>query len=295
MSEPTLSPDGKWMWTGTEWIPLPPSSSPVSSGLNLTDSVVAGDANHSQSTSSVVINLTTPETHPQKQSGQEGLGTISLSISDNFMLNLKYSGLSFLWFLACIIIFAYSPLTEILSLLVPSNIGIEPDLGWFGTLDTADLTLIQKTVYLFSLLPILLNYYVLLPGFTLTLIYILSRGSEASQEFKSWTIIKLICNLGIFFGFLGTVSGVMWNGEVGIFSVVFWVGVSVLKKSDSSKIPSVNESNPLNEGQQHIINHSPSKNAIVDPKNSSGWPIWVVLFVPLVVISLLASFVFFLI
>ena len=228
MAEPVLSPDGKWMWTGTEWVPLPPSSSPFSSGLNLTDSVVAGDASHSQSNSSVVINLTTPETHPQKQIGQNGLGAISLNISDNFLLNLKYSGLSFLWFIACIIIFIFSPLTEMLSLLVPSNIGIEPDLGWFETLDTVDLSVMQKTVYFFSLLPIVLNYYVLFPGFTLTMIYILSRGSEASQESKSWSIIGLICNLGLLFGFLGTASGVMWDGEVGIFTIMFCLNVHYL-------------------------------------------------------------------
>ena len=294
MAEPVLSPDGKWMWTGTEWVPLPPSSSPFSSGLNLTDSVVAGDASHSQSNSSVVINLTTPETHPQKQIGQNGLGAISLNISDNFLLNLKYSGLSFLWFIACIIIFIFSPLTEMLSLLVPSNIGIEPDLGWFETLDTVDLSVMQKTVYFFSLLPIVLNYYVLFPGFTLTMIYILSRGSEASQESKSWSIIGLICNLGLLFGFLGTASGVMWDGEVGIFTIMFWAGISVLKKTKSPNIPSVNEFNPLSEDQRQITNHSPSQKVIADNNNSSGWPIWVVLVIPLVLISLMAaSFVYF--
>ena len=25
----TISPDGKWMWTGAEWIPAPPTSPPV--------------------------------------------------------------------------------------------------------------------------------------------------------------------------------------------------------------------------------------------------------------------------
>jgi len=293
MSEPVLSPDGKWMWTGTEWVPLPPSSSPVSSGLNLTDSVVAGDANHSQSNSSVVINLTTPETQPQKQIGQNGPGAISLNISDNLLLNLKYSGLSFLWFLACIIIFIFSPLTEILSLLVPSNIGIEPDLGWFGTLDTADLSVMQKVVYFLTLLPIALNYYVLLPGFTLTMIYILSRGSEASQESKSWGMIGLICNLGLLFGFLGTISGVVWNGDVGIFTIMFWAGISILKKTNSPNITAVNELNPLSVEQRQITNHSPSQKVITDDNKSSGWPIWVVLVIPLVLVSLMASYVYY--
>tara|TARA_B100000767_G_scaffold91491_1_gene87929 strand:+ start:408 stop:1232 length:825 start_codon:yes stop_codon:yes gene_type:complete len=29
MSKGTISPDGKWLWTGTEWIPAPPTSPPV--------------------------------------------------------------------------------------------------------------------------------------------------------------------------------------------------------------------------------------------------------------------------
>ena len=42
MSDLTISPDGKWMWTGTEWIPAPPSPS-QSANVNLHDSVVGGD------------------------------------------------------------------------------------------------------------------------------------------------------------------------------------------------------------------------------------------------------------
>jgi len=36
MTDPIISPDGKWMWTGSEWIPAPPTSAPVAdSNLNL--------------------------------------------------------------------------------------------------------------------------------------------------------------------------------------------------------------------------------------------------------------------
>ena len=43
MSEPVMSPDGKHMWTGSEWIPAPPDSNNVS--VSLQDSVVTGDIN----------------------------------------------------------------------------------------------------------------------------------------------------------------------------------------------------------------------------------------------------------
>ena len=51
MSEPTISPDGKYMWTGSEWIPLPPNSdseqqTPNLQAVNLQDSVIGGDVVH---------------------------------------------------------------------------------------------------------------------------------------------------------------------------------------------------------------------------------------------------------
>ena len=49
MSDPIISPDGKWMWTGTDWIPAPPSSNPSpQSNINLSDSMMSGDINVEQ-------------------------------------------------------------------------------------------------------------------------------------------------------------------------------------------------------------------------------------------------------
>jgi len=31
MADPVFSPDGKFMWTGTEWIPAPPIETPIES------------------------------------------------------------------------------------------------------------------------------------------------------------------------------------------------------------------------------------------------------------------------
>jgi len=46
MTDQVISPDGKWMWTGTEWIPAPPSSPPpTASNIVMQDSVIAGDVN----------------------------------------------------------------------------------------------------------------------------------------------------------------------------------------------------------------------------------------------------------
>ena len=52
MSDPVLSPDGKFMWTGTEWVPAPPNAepepqNPSEQALNMQDSVVGGDVVHS--------------------------------------------------------------------------------------------------------------------------------------------------------------------------------------------------------------------------------------------------------
>jgi len=43
MSEPVYSPDGKFIWSGSEWIPAPPKSNQI---LNLKDSVIGGDVVH---------------------------------------------------------------------------------------------------------------------------------------------------------------------------------------------------------------------------------------------------------
>ena len=52
MSDPVFSPDGKFMWTGTEWVPAPPTAAsepqaPPEQGLNMQDSVIGGDVVHS--------------------------------------------------------------------------------------------------------------------------------------------------------------------------------------------------------------------------------------------------------
>ena len=41
MAEPLFSPDGKWMWSGSEWIPAPPGQG--GQQLNMQDSVIGGD------------------------------------------------------------------------------------------------------------------------------------------------------------------------------------------------------------------------------------------------------------
>ena len=46
MTDPVISPDGKWMWTGSEWIPAPPAAESVS--VSMQDSVIAGDVNITQ-------------------------------------------------------------------------------------------------------------------------------------------------------------------------------------------------------------------------------------------------------
>ena len=54
MSEPIMSPDGNFMWTGAEWIPAPPSQNQ----FGITDSVITGDLSM---TSNVNINTRSPE------------------------------------------------------------------------------------------------------------------------------------------------------------------------------------------------------------------------------------------
>ena len=60
MTDPVISPDGKWMWTGSEWIPSPPTSAPTAdSTINLEDSMMSGNVNVEQNSNDVssTINL----------------------------------------------------------------------------------------------------------------------------------------------------------------------------------------------------------------------------------------------
>ena len=56
MADPVISPDGKWMWTGAEWISAPPGTE---AKVNLQDSMMSGDVNIQQSSpnASSVVNL----------------------------------------------------------------------------------------------------------------------------------------------------------------------------------------------------------------------------------------------
>ena len=47
MSDPIFSPDGQLIWTGSEWIPAPPTS-PQSANVNIKDNVIGGDVNINQ-------------------------------------------------------------------------------------------------------------------------------------------------------------------------------------------------------------------------------------------------------
>ena len=51
MADPVYSPDGKFMWTGEEWIPAPPTAEdapnqPSEQTINMQDSVIGGDVVH---------------------------------------------------------------------------------------------------------------------------------------------------------------------------------------------------------------------------------------------------------
>lgn len=48
MADTILSPDGKWMWTGSEWIPAPPTTEPESESISMSDNVLSDDVTNTQ-------------------------------------------------------------------------------------------------------------------------------------------------------------------------------------------------------------------------------------------------------
>ena len=56
MSEPVFSPDGKHLWTGSDWILIPSSETQsAQSTTNLQDSVMSGDIDQSISNTNITI------------------------------------------------------------------------------------------------------------------------------------------------------------------------------------------------------------------------------------------------
>ena len=75
-----MSPDGNFMWTGSEWIPAPPTSSQVAN-VNLQDSVIGGDLNIRQNKTDITV-------ISDENSGGNSFFFLFLSIT---MLFLAYS------------------------------------------------------------------------------------------------------------------------------------------------------------------------------------------------------------
>ena len=64
MADRTFSPDGKYMWTGSEWIPAPPTADndqpqQAASSLNMQDSVMSGDIIHNTVVNNDATTVTT--------------------------------------------------------------------------------------------------------------------------------------------------------------------------------------------------------------------------------------------
>ena len=92
MANPIFSPDGKWMWTGSEWIPAPPTSaSGADSTINLHNSMMSGSVTVEQKSddASSVINL--------KDSAMSGDVNITQNSASDFIAGIDHllKGLGF--------------------------------------------------------------------------------------------------------------------------------------------------------------------------------------------------------
>ena len=77
MTDPVISPDGKWMWTGSEWIPAPPAAEPVS--VSMQDSVIAGDVNITQNNAEDIATAMVQALERMGFSGQSSPAELTLS------------------------------------------------------------------------------------------------------------------------------------------------------------------------------------------------------------------------
>ena len=74
MSDGPFSPDGKYMWTGSEWIPAPPKGDDEGevapqTTLNMQDSVMSGDIVHNTVINNDAATVTTAVIEALKELG----------------------------------------------------------------------------------------------------------------------------------------------------------------------------------------------------------------------------------
>jgi len=85
----TLSPDGRWFWNGSEWIPAPPTSN---SNVNIQDSVISGDLSTNQNLvteGTVNRNLDLNPDFQQNISISDSVVTGNISIQNNQVININ--------------------------------------------------------------------------------------------------------------------------------------------------------------------------------------------------------------
>jgi len=91
MAEPIISPDGKWMWTGGEWIPAPPSGKPVSQNNDINNAEILGEISQSSEggdNKNQQINLQDVKIHKgvNQTTVGEGASSQELKVSDTVIM-----------------------------------------------------------------------------------------------------------------------------------------------------------------------------------------------------------------
>ncbi|MDE0954624.1 MAG: tetratricopeptide repeat protein [Candidatus Poseidoniales archaeon] len=91
MADPIISPDGKFMWTGTEWIPAPPSGKPESQNHDITNAEILGKISQSSEggdNNNQKINLQDVNVHKgvKQTTISEGASSQELKVSDTVIM-----------------------------------------------------------------------------------------------------------------------------------------------------------------------------------------------------------------
>ena len=92
----TISPDGNWLWNGSEWIPAPPTTQ-TSQSMNMQDSAVAGDFNASSPNSGQSMNMqdsvVAGDVNIVQNIGVDGSSVVSMMIAELEKLDHNKSGI----------------------------------------------------------------------------------------------------------------------------------------------------------------------------------------------------------
>lgn len=141
------------------------------------------------------------------------------------VIDARFAGILVLWWVVCICISWFVPWDETILSIITTNLystGVYDSDGFFSIIWAISS---------------ILNYYMLMPYLTLTLVYsvYISDERENPNHIWNWKWVRSASFAGIVSAILGSLAGIIVSGKFAIFELLFWGGVLLLQNNIQSK------------------------------------------------------------